>query len=40
MDHDDFYLYIKYSVGEQEKIINWNLEVQTECEKSPISTTG
>lgn len=23
----------KYSVGEQEKIINWNLEVQTEQEK-------
>lgn len=40
MDHNDFYLYIKYSVGEQEKIINWNLEVQTECEKNPISTTG
>lgn len=40
MDHDHFYLYIKYSVGEQKKIINWNLEVQTECEKKPISTTG
>lgn len=33
MDHNDFYLYIKHSVGEQEKTINWNLEVQTECEK-------
>lgn len=35
MDHNYFYLYMKYSVGEQETmIINWNLEVLTECEEN------
>lgn len=33
MNHNDFYLYIESSVGEQEKMMNWNLEVLTEREK-------
>lgn len=37
MNHNDFYLYIECSVGEQEKMMNWNLEVQTEREKKKIS---
>lgn len=35
MDLNYFYLYMKYSVEEQETmIINWNLEVLTECEEN------
>lgn len=33
MNHNDFYLYIESSVGEQEKMMTWNLEVLTEREK-------